>query len=79
MDPIKTKWQPRATAYVAAVVVGLSVVLGAAFALDMWETEPGESVVLLVLGTASVVAAFLGRVTYRGVISLLGDTPNSRA
>jgi uncharacterized membrane protein YccC len=66
------------TAYIAAIVVGLSVVLAAALALEVRDPEPGGSFVLVVLGAAAVVAAVLGRVTYRIVADLLGDAPNPR-
>ena len=79
MDRLKTSWLYRIAACLAAAVVGLSVVLAAALALDWRDPEPSEPIVLLVLGAAAVVAIFLGRVTYRGVSDLLGDTPNHRA
>ena len=79
MDRLKTSRLDRIAAYLAAVVVGLFVVLAAALALDVRDPEPSGSIVLLVLGAAAVVAIFLGRVTYRGVSDLLGDTPNHRA
>ena len=60
------------------IVAGLSVILAAALALDVREPEPSGSVVLLVLGTAAVVAIFMGRATYRGVLGLLGGTLNTR-
>jgi hypothetical protein len=68
----------RITAYVAAIVVGLSVVLAVAIALDLRDPEPSGSFVLVVLGAASVVAAILGRLTYRIASDLLGDAPNPR-
>jgi hypothetical protein len=79
MDPLKTRWLIRITAYIVAIVVGLSVVLAAALALDAQQPEPSGSIVLLVLGATAVIAAFLGRVTYRGVSGLLSGTLNTRA
>ena len=76
MDRLKAKWLVRITAYGAAIVVGLSVALAVAFALDVWSPEPSGAVVLLVLAAAAVVAVYLGRATYRGVCDLLSDTPN---
>jgi len=78
MGRLKTKRLVRITAYLAAVAVGLSVVLAAALALDVRDPEPSGSIVIVVLGAAAVVAIFLGRVTYRGVSDLLSDTPNPR-
>ena len=68
MDPPEARWPVRVTAYVAATTVGLLVVLTAALPLDVGGPEPSESVVLLVMGAAAVVAVFLGRVTYRRVL-----------
>lgn len=65
-----TRWLARITAYIAAIVIGLSVVLAAAFAPDALDPEPSA---LIVLGVAAVVAAYLGRVTYRGVSDLLDE------
>jgi hypothetical protein len=79
MDRIKASWLARIAAYVAAMVAGLSVVLAAALALDTRNPEPSGSVVLLVLGAATVIAILLGRVTYRGICDLLSDAPNPAA
>jgi hypothetical protein len=76
MDELKTGWLVRITAYVTAIVVGLSVVLAAALVLDTMNPEPGQYVVLLVMGAAALVSIFFGRVTYRAVSSLVDDTPN---
>ena len=78
MDPPKKRWLIRIVAYVAAIVVGLSVVVAAALALELQDPEPSGTVVLLVLGAAAVVAIFLGRATYRGVLGLLSGTLNPR-
>ena len=78
MDPPKKRWLIRIVAYVAAIVVGLSVVVAAALALELQDPEPSGTVVLLVLGAAAVVAIFLGRVIYRGVFSLLRGSLNHR-
>jgi hypothetical protein len=77
MDQLKTRWLARITAYVTAIVVGLSVVVGAALVLEARNPEPGQYVVLLVMGAAALVSIFLGRVTYRAVSSLIDDAPNT--
>jgi hypothetical protein len=76
MDQRKTRWLVRITAYVTAIVVGLSVVVGAALVLEARNPEPDQYVVLLVMGAAALVSIFLGRVTYRAVSSLIEDTAN---
>lgn len=76
MDQLKTEWLVRIAAYVMAIVVGLSVVIGAALVLEAREPEPGQYVVLMVIGAASLVSIYLGRVTYRAVSGLIDDTPN---
>jgi hypothetical protein len=78
MDLFQKRRLIRASAYVAAVAVGLSVVLATAVALDVREPEPSGSIVLLALGAAAVVAIVLGRVTYRAVLGLLSSTLNPR-
>jgi hypothetical protein len=78
MDPPKTRWLIRIAAYVAAIVVGLSVVVAAALALDLRDPEPSGTVVLLVLGAAAVVAIFLGRVIYCGLFGLLSGSLSHR-
>jgi hypothetical protein len=76
MDELKTGWRVRIMAYVTAIVVGLSVVLAAALVLDTMNPEPGQYVVLLVMGAAALVSIVIGRVTYRAVSSLVDNTPN---
>jgi hypothetical protein len=76
MDRLKTRWLVRITAYVTAIVVGLSVEVVAALVLEERNPEPGQYVVLLVMGAAALVSIFLGRVTHRAVSGLIDDTPN---
>ena len=76
MNELKTGWLVRITAYVTAIVVGLSVVLAAALVLDTRYPEPGQYVVLLVMGAAALVSIVFGRVTYRAFSNLVDDTPN---
>ena len=71
MDLPQRRWLIRLSAYVAAVAIGLLLVLATAVALDVREQEPTGTVVVLVLGAAAVVANILGRVTYRAVLGLL--------
>jgi hypothetical protein len=75
MDQLKTGWLVAITAYFTAIVVGLSVVVGAALLLEARKPEPSQYVVLLVMGAAALVSIVLGRVTYRAVSSLIDDTP----
>ena len=78
MDPRTRERQVRIAAYVSAIVAGLSVVLAAALLLDVWDPEPSEAAVLIVIGLSAVVAVFLGRATYRGVVGLLSHTSDPR-
>jgi hypothetical protein len=75
MDRHKTEWLVRITAYVTAIVVGLSLVMTAALALEARDPEPGQYAVLLVMGAAAVVSILLGRVAYQAVSRLIDD-PN---
>ena len=68
MDPPTRERLVRIAAYVSAKVAGLSVVLAAALLLDVGDPEPSEAAVLIVIGLSAVVAVFLGRATYRGVV-----------
>ena len=76
MDELKTGWLVRITAYVTAIVVGLSVVLAAALVLDTRDPEPAQYVVLVVMGAAAPVSILFGRVTYRAVSNLVDGAPN---
>jgi hypothetical protein len=76
MDQPKATRLVRIAAYVMAIVVGLLAVIGAALVLDSRDSEPGQLVVLLVMGAAALVSIFLGRVTYRAVSGPIDDTPN---
>ena len=78
MDPRTRERQVRIAAYVSAIVAGLSVVLAAALLLEVWDPEPSEAAVLIVIGLSAVVAVFLGRATYRGVVGLLSHTSDPR-
>lgn len=78
METPNTRWLIRVAAYVAAIVVGLSVVLAAALAMNLRDPEPSGTVVLLMMGAAALVAIFLGRVIYRGVFGLLSGSLNHR-
>jgi uncharacterized membrane protein len=74
MDPLTRRRLIRFAAYVSSIATGLSVVLTPALLLELRDPEPSGSAVLVVLALAAVVAAFLGRATYRGVVEILGDT-----
>ena len=76
MDQLKTGWLVRITAYLTAIVVGVSVVVGAAFVLDARDPEPGQFVVLLVMGAAALFSIFLGRATYQAVCGRIDDIPS---
>ena len=78
MDPLARERLVRIAAYVSAIVAGLLVVLPAALLLDVWDPEPGEAAVLVVIGLSAVVAVFLGRATYRGVVGLFSHTSDRR-
>ena len=78
MDPLSRERLVRIAAYVSAIVAGLLAVLAAALLLDVWDPEPSEAAVLVVIGLSAVVAVFLGRATYRGVVGLFSHTSDPR-
>ena len=42
------------------------------------DPEPSEAAVLMVIDLSAVVAVFLGRATYRGVVGLFSHTSDPR-
>ena len=78
MDPLRRGRLVRVAAYIAAIVVGLLVVLAAALLLDVRDPEPSEATVLIVIGLSAIVAVILGRATYRGVVGVFGHTSDPR-
>ena len=78
MDPLTRERLVRIAAYVSAIVAGLLVVLPATLFLDVWDPEPSEAAVLVVIGLSAVVAVFVGRATYRGVVGVFSHTSDPR-
>ena len=74
MDPLWKERLGRIAGYVSAIVAGLLVVLAAALLLDVWDPEPSEAAVLMVIGLSAVVAVFLGDAIYRGVVGRFSHT-----
>jgi chromate transport protein ChrA len=78
MGPLTSGRLVRIAGYVSAIVAGLLVVLAAALLLDVWDPEPSEAAVLMVIGLSAVVAVLLGRATYRGVVGVFSRTSDPR-
>ena len=69
MDQLARERLAPIAAYVSAVAAGLLVVLPTALLLDAWDPEPSTAIVLMLIGLSAVVAVFVGRATYRGVVA----------
>lgn len=78
MGPLARERLVRIAAYVSAIVAGLLVVLAAALLLDVRDPEPSEAAVVVVIGLSAVVAVFLGRATYRGVVGVFSHSSDPR-